>query len=108
MLYFIRCAHLLEGTSTMLRKAIFAAALTLALAAGTAGADSLLIEGIDTPAGSGELPTAGISKDRVTAGWGEPASKIAAVGEPPISRWVYGNFVVYFEYDHVVHAVVKR
>ena len=32
----------------------------------------------------------------------------AAVGEPPISRWVYADFVVFFEYDRVIHAVIKR
>jgi hypothetical protein len=91
----------------MLRKAMFAAALTLALA-GPASADKLLIDGIDKQAANGEMPSAGITKDRVMAGWGDPASKMAAVGEPPISRWIYGDFVVYFEYDHVIHAVVKR
>ena len=32
----------------------------------------------------------------------------AAVGEPPITRWEYRNMIVYFEYDRVIHAVMKR
>jgi hypothetical protein len=89
----------------MLRKAIFVAAAALAIA-GSANADTLLIDGIAS--GSDSVPTAGITKDRVAANWGEPASKIAAVGEPPISRWVYDDFVVFFEFDHVIHTVAKR
>jgi hypothetical protein len=41
----------------------------------------------------------------VEARFGVPASRGAAVGQPPITRWTYPNFTVYFEYDHVVHAV---
>jgi hypothetical protein len=89
----------------MLRKAIVVAAAALAIA-GPANADTLLIDGIAS--GAASVPTAGITKDRVAANWGEPASKIAAVGEPPISRWVYADFVVYFEFDHVIHTVAKR
>ena len=43
---------------------------------------------------------------QVEASYGAPSDKIAAVGQPPISRWVYPGFTVYFEYDHVVHAVL--
>lgn len=34
-----------------------------------------------------------------------PAERFAAVGQPPITRWVYPDFVVFFEYSHVIHAV---
>jgi hypothetical protein len=37
--------------------------------------------------------------------YGAPAERIAAVGQPPIARWVYPTFVVYFEHDLVIHAV---
>jgi hypothetical protein len=30
------------------------------------------------------------------------------VGQPPITRWVFPTFVVYFEYQHVIHAVATR
>lgn len=72
-------------------------------------ADTLLIERIDAarPAAA-ERPTRGMSKEQVTSRWGAPASKTAAVGQPPISRWEYPGFVVFFEYDHVLHTVTPR
>ncbi|VAW97029.1 hypothetical protein MNBD_GAMMA21-816 [hydrothermal vent metagenome] len=54
------------------------------------------------------LPGKGMSKDSVEERFGSPAEKIEAVGEPPISRWLYGSFTVYFEYDHVIHAVNNK
>ncbi len=54
------------------------------------------------------LPGRGMTKDSVEERFGSPADKIEAVGEPPISRWLYGSFTVYFEYDHVIHAVNNR
>jgi hypothetical protein len=53
-------------------------------------------------------PTRGMSMKAVTHYYGEPASKTAAVGEPPISKWTYPEFVVFFEYSTVIHAVVPR
>ena len=40
--------------------------------------------------------------------FGAPTERFAAVGQPPITRWVYRTMIVYFEYDHVVHAVTLR
>jgi hypothetical protein len=45
---------------------------------------------------------------RVESTFGSPVSKKAAVGDPPISSWEYPTMTVYFEYDRVIHAVVKR
>ncbi|HZD52164.1 MAG TPA: hypothetical protein VE175_03900 [Woeseiaceae bacterium] len=53
-------------------------------------------------------PTRGMSQTRVAAAYGEPQSRRSAVGDPPISRWEYEDFIVYFEYDKVIHAVSKR
>jgi hypothetical protein len=50
-------------------------------------------------------PARGMSMDQVEAKFGQPTSKAAAVGKPPITRWDYPGFVVYFEYNHVVHSV---
>ena len=30
------------------------------------------------------------------------------VGQPPITRWDYREFSVYFEYDHVVKSVIHH
>ncbi|MCH8303339.1 MAG: hypothetical protein IH912_11355 [Proteobacteria bacterium] len=53
-------------------------------------------------------PTRGMTEERVRASFGAPQSTVAAVGDPPISRWEYAEFVVFFEYDRVIHAVTKR
>ena len=53
-------------------------------------------------------PSRGMSKARVEADYGAPQSAQAAVGDPPITRWEYAEFVVFFEYDHVIHAVTRR
>lgn len=52
------------------------------------------------------VPARGISKRTVEAQFGAPTERHAAIGTPPITRWDYGSFSVFFEYDHVVHAVV--
>ncbi len=53
-------------------------------------------------------PARGMSMVDVEARYGAPTQRYAAVGQPPITRWVYPSFVVYFEYSHVVHAVAIK
>ncbi len=53
-------------------------------------------------------PDRGISKAAVERNFGTPISKRAAIGDPPITRWVYEGFTVYFEYDYVIHSVTNR
>lgn len=52
-------------------------------------------------------PARGMTMSQVASKFGDPLTKVAAVGTPPISRWEYSGFVVYFERDHVIHAVVS-
>lgn len=53
------------------------------------------------------LPKTGTSKASVTAQLGDPIAIRGPFGEPPITTWTYSEFTVYFEYDHVIHAVVN-
>ncbi len=53
------------------------------------------------------LPGRGMKTSEVEAKFGAPLEKVEAVGKPPISRWVYAEFTVYFEGDTVLHAVLK-
>jgi hypothetical protein len=53
-------------------------------------------------------PRSGQSMDKVKEVFGEPQKRTPAVGEPPITRWIYKDFTVYFEYDRVIHAVKHR
>lgn len=96
----------LEAINTMLRQSITALLLAAALAAGSASAGTLIIEGIDTQASNS--PARGLSQQAVETRWGQPVRKKNPVGNPPISSWEYSTFVVYFEYDHVIHSVAKR
>lgn len=54
----------------------------------------------------GIMPHRGMTMEQVKQNFGEPVKIIAAVGKPPISRWIYDGFVVYFENNHVVHALM--
>ncbi len=55
-----------------------------------------------------ERPSRGMSLQQVEARFGAPLSKQEAVGAPPISSWEYADYLVYFEYDHVLHTVLKH
>ena len=54
------------------------------------------------------LPERGTSMEAVRSAWCEPAARQAAVGQPPITRWDYPEFFVYFEYSHVLHTVLRN
>jgi hypothetical protein len=85
-----------------------ASALALLVACGTiANAQSDNMSGASAGSNDGR-PTRGMTQASVESRYGSPVSVIAPVGEPPISRWEYAGFVVFFEYDRVIHAVVKR
>ena len=51
------------------------------------------------------LPGAGMSMAQVRARFGAPLAVRGPVGKPPITRWNYAGFTVYFEHSHVVHSV---
>jgi len=55
-----------------------------------------------------QTPRNGQKKDIVEAQFGAPIERVSAVGEPPISKWVYQEFTVYFEHDTVLHAVLHK
>lgn len=72
-------------------------------------------EVIEVPVGSQQnaqldisLPRTGTNAESVEKAFGKPLVVGAAVGEPPISRWEYADYYVYFEYDHVIHSVIKH
>ena len=88
---------------TVLKKTI---ACSLLLAAPLVTADSLLLDGIDIARPTMHLrPARGTTMERVQASFGSPSIQGETVGEPPISRWDYPGFVVFFEHDLVIHTV---
>jgi hypothetical protein len=76
-------------------------------AMGTASADTLRMDGASAMSADGR-PSRGMTQASVESKYGSPASVKAPVGDPPITRWEYQDFVVFFEYDKVIHAVLKR
>lgn len=91
----------------MLRNSILALALSLVVGVGLA--DTLLLDSIDRDAPTAnERPRAGVTMQSVEARFGAPSERRPAVGDPPITRWEYPGFIVYFEYDRVIHAVAKH
>ncbi|GIX21275.1 MAG: hypothetical protein KatS3mg121_0058 [Gammaproteobacteria bacterium] len=50
----------------------------------------------------------GASMDAVRTRFGTPVDTRGPVGDPPITRWLYPDFTVVFEYDRVVHAFPRR
>ena len=55
-----------------------------------------------------DIPQRGMTQTTVEARFGDPLMKIDPVGEPPVSRWDYADYHVYFEGDRVIHAVLKH
>jgi hypothetical protein len=85
------------------------AGLVVAVAASTAPVHSRADELNTPPAPStndqANRPARGMSMDKVEATFGAPTHRLPAVGEPPITRWEYPGFVVYFEHQRVIHTV---
>ena len=73
----------------------------------TAGAETVATDsGIAVKESDVATPTRGMTMNQVSTKFGAPTTKVPAVGNPPISRWEYPGFIVYFEADHVIHSVV--
>src|SRR5690554_745684 len=72
--------------------------ITATLAAALLGLSSTLFA-------AGTLPERGMTQDAVRAKFGAPKRQVAPVGNPPISRWVYDDFTVYFEGSISIHSV---
>lgn len=91
----------------------FIAIILLALSLGLLG--TVYAQNLDMSGSEGSVtfdqpgkPTRGMSQESVQAKFGSPQSTVAAIGDPPISRWEYAEFVVFFEYNLVIHSVTKR
>lgn len=87
-----------------------AGAVLAAALGGTVHADTLEMHSVaESPSNStaGVLrPQRGVAMDGVRSRFGEPAEVLGPVGEPPITRWIYQDYTVYFERDRVIHSVV--
>jgi hypothetical protein len=83
--------------------------LAAVLFSGLAGAATVEIDnGIAVKESDVATPARGMTMEQVATKFGTPVTKVPAVGKPPISRWEYPGFIVYFEADHVIHSVVAN
>ena len=90
-------------------RTLSAALIAGALLAGPAAADTLVMDKVSSDrSAQADRPARGMRMARVENAFGTPVERIAAVGEPPITRWVYANYVVFFEHDRVLHTVTKH
>jgi len=74
-------------------------------------ADNLLIHRVQQEKGM-NLPTRGMSMAQVEKKYGAPQRKLSPRGgdtrkHPVINRWEYADFIVYFEHERVIHAVLN-
>lgn len=77
--------------------------------AGLSGAETLSI--INEPANTSEgiqRPVRGMTMQQVESSFGSPLQKMGAVGQPPITRWVYDKYTVHFEHNYVIHSAVHH
>jgi hypothetical protein len=87
---------------------MFAAVCWGAAGLATPGLASMIAAdaGVSVAPSNLSTPSRGMTMHEVSEKFGAPVHKLGPVGAPPISRWEYAGFVVYFEGDHVIHAVV--
>ncbi len=76
------------------------------LLAAPASADVLLIEEVRERM-LRDLPANGMTMSEVERRFGEPSERRAAVGNPPITRWIYAEYTVFFEHDLVIDSVLN-
>lgn len=53
------------------------------------------------------LPGRGMTMTQVEEKFGPPLQKLPEVGDPPIIRWIYPDYTVYFEYQYVINSVLN-
>jgi hypothetical protein len=79
--------------------------------AGLAVADTLVVnDQVQVRESDVQRPHRGETMKSVETQFGQPSERHAAVGgasghQPPITRWDYPHFTVFFENDRVIHAV---
>src|SRR5580658_10475500 len=89
-------------------RALLVSAVLASALAGIATADMVAVDnGSAVKQSDVATPARGMTMTQVASKFGEPVTKVPAVGKPPIARWEYPGFVVYFEHEHVIHSVVS-
>lgn len=100
-------------TQGMIKTAFYAVLLGSALifSAQTASAETLMRPDINHAKPGSAYYVHGLSMHQITQKFGAPAKKLHAIPargtkyQPPITRWIYPDFTVYFEHGRAIHLV---
>ena len=84
---------------------------TILMAATSAHADTFDVRKNAAMGNRSDLPRRGLSMAEVEQRYGAPVEKLPTAGgdaprHPPINRWRYNGYTVYFERNRVIHSVV--
>ena len=80
--------------------------------ASSAGAETIVVnDEVQVRDSQLQRPSRGVTMDEVEKRFGAPVTRHPAVGgssehQPPITRWDYSGFSVFFERDRVIDSVV--
>ena len=82
-------------------------ALALTILWGSAAAAEIMVvdDQVVVRPSTVERPARGATMAAVEAKFGAPQTRHDAVGTPPITRWDYAGFSVFFEHQRVIDAV---
>lgn len=94
-------------------KGLCAAALGLSLGFGahTAAAETVMRPDINHAKPGSSYYVHGLSMHQIAKRFGQPAKKLHPIPargtkhQPPITRWIYPEFTVYFEHGRAIHLV---
>lgn len=85
---------------------IFAALLCGCAFAGAALAETIVVnDQVQVRESQVDRPKRGSTMEQVEKHFGAPVTRHPTVGQPPITRWDYNGFSVFFEHERVIHAV---
>ena len=91
---------------------ILAALLCSCVVASAAVADTVVVnDQVQVRESHADVPKRGLTMNDVERHFGAPVTRHPAVGgasaqQPPITRWDYNGFSVFFEHDRVIDSVV--
>ena len=90
--------------------ALLAACAAAGAGAGAAVAETVVVnDQVQVRESQVDRPKRGSTMSEVEKHFGAPVTRHATVGgaphQPPITRWDYNGFSVFFEHDRVIHAV---
>lgn len=89
----------------MQTRIVFALLASLGAASAALAETVVVNDQVEVRDSATEKPKRGVTMTQVEAKFGAPVTRHEAVGNPPITRWDYPGFAVFFERDRVIDSV---